>query len=240
MSNLKDLNKRLYYFSMFDGHLEKVNGNARLRVSMLEEHLDYLDVLSTALDELSIGHSMYLPKIIGKSRNQLICLQTKQHPILTKIHSRLYASGKKAIEPHMLTMLDAEALAIAFMADGSRRVDARSASARPEYRLHTNSWTYGDCWMFKKLLKDIFDLEFNTDKTGKEGQFNLRLRLKDSEVFERIVAPFVLPSFQYKLGRQAPEMGDDIVCSAGRLAEIGRNDQSTSIDVVTIKVPNSH
>lgn len=222
---------------MFDGHIEKAYANARLRVSMLEENVDYLYKLSSVLEELTIGYSTYLPKVTGKARSQLICLQTKAHPLITKVHARLYCSGKKALEPHILTMLDEEALAIAFMADGSRLVDKRSENSLPQYRLHTNSWSYGDCWLFKKSIKEKLDLEFNVDKAGKDGQFNLRLRVKDAERFEELIAKHVVDSFLYKLGRQAPAKGGDIVCSTQECVEISRNEKSR-IDPRGLRVTN--
>ena len=239
----KDLNKRLYAFSMFDGYLGHFGNsiNASLVVNMLEKHSDYIDRVIQVLEDIPLGYNKSLPEIYAKdgcNRSQQIRLQSKSHPILTKIRERIYIEGRKVVDPHMLTMMDAEMLAIAFMADGSRYMDLRWANSKPSYRLHLNNLSYGDLMLIKKSLKETFGLEINTRKKGM--RYDLAVPNSFSEMFEDIVSDFVLPSFQYKLGRQAPEMGDDIVCSAGRLAEIGRNDQSTSIDVVTIKVPNSH
>lgn len=198
--NKKDLYKQLYYFSMFDGYLENTGKNARLKVTMLIDNIDYINKVACALDEIPLGYSLREPPITGKSVNQTISIQSKTHPILTKIHARLYASGRKALEPHMLTMLDDDALAIVFMTDGSCYMDKRTPGSI-QYRLHTNSFSFGDCYLFKKALKEKFDLEFNVDSTGKTGQFNLRLRQSQNELFESIVRPFTLDSFLYKFGR---------------------------------------
>jgi hypothetical protein len=94
--------------------------------------------------------------------------------------------------------LDAEALAIIFMADGGRYVDKR-CNATPAYSLHTKGFSYGDNFLLKKALKEKLDLEFNVTRHGK--YWYLRLRTKDSAKFEQLVEPYVLPSFMYKLGR---------------------------------------
>lgn len=196
----KDLYKRLYFFSMFDGYLENTGKNARLKVTMLKENADYIDKVATTLEEVPLGYTLREPPTASNHR-QTIAIQSKTHPILTTLHQRLYCSGKKAIEPHMLTLLDAEALAIAFMADGNRNVDRRQENEYVAYRLHTNSFTYGDCELFKKAIKEKLFLEFNIEKTGKNGQFNLRLLASSKERFEELMTDFVLPSFLYKLGR---------------------------------------
>lgn len=201
---IKDLNKRLYYFSMFDGCLQKFGGsqNASLVVNMLEENQDYINKVKATLEEVPVGYLETLPKIYSKdgfNRKQQIRLQSKSHPIFTKIHERMYLEGRKVLDPHMLTLLDDEALAIAFMADGGRTVDKRWENATARYRLHTNNLSYADNWLLKRALKDVFNLEFNIVKKGMK--YELGLRQSDSELFELLVEPHILPSFKYKIGR---------------------------------------
>jgi len=200
----KDLMKRLYAISMFDGHL-MMNGrhkNATLVINMLEANADYLDMAVTALESAGIGHHLSRPAIYqkdGYKRQQQLRLQSKAHPTLTKIFNRIYIQKHKVVDPHMLTMMDEEMLAIMFMADGSRSVDKRWEKAKPTYRLHLNSLSYGDLMLIKKSLKAVFNLEINAVKKG--SGYDLSVPTKHSEFFELLVDPFVLPSFQYKLGR---------------------------------------
>lgn len=200
---IKDLNKKLYYYSMFDGCLQiKENGNANLIINMLQTNEDYIDAVIKVLEEIPLGYTKTLPTIYTKdgfNRKQQIRLQTKVHPILTKIHERIYLEGHKVVDPHMLTLLDPEALAIAFMADGSRYTDKRWKNASPRYRLHTNGLSYGDNWLLKKAIKETLNLEFNIVKKGMK--YELGLRQSDSKAFEELVEAFILPSFKYKIGR---------------------------------------
>lgn len=231
----KDLMKRLYYFSMFDGSLQKrfKNGEARLSVSMTDDHADYIKKLEETLLELDIGFSIGIQdrRHENPNRKVMMRLQSKSHPIFTRIWNRMYIDNRKVVDPHMLTMLDAEALAIAYMADGG--VYFASNTAIAQHCLHTNGLSYGDNMLLKLALKKTFDLEFNIDKKNK--YFQLRLRRGDSQRFFEIVDEFILPSFRYKLERQAPEKGGDIVCSVQECTEIGRNDQSR-IDPKSIRI----
>lgn len=206
----KDLKKRLYAFSMFDGYIQVAgpNRNGVLIVNMLQDNEDYIDYVIETLEEASIGYSKTLPEIYTKDgfkRKQQIRLQSKSHPVFTKIHSRIYIEGRKVVDPHMLTLMDAEMLAIAFMADGSRHLDKRWENAKPSYRLHLNNLSYGDLILIKQSLKKTFGLEINTRKKGM--RYDLAVPTMHSELFEEIVEAFILPSFQYKLGRQTPENG---------------------------------
>lgn len=200
----KDLNKRLYAFAMFDGYLGFFGGstNACLVINMLEEHSDYIQKVRLTLDEVPLGYKVSLPEIYtkdGYNRKQQLRLQSHNHPVLTKIHGRMYYNGKKVLDPHMLTLMDAELLAIAFMADGSRYLDSRWANSKPSYRLHLNDWSYGDLMLFKECVKDVFGLEVNTRKKGL--RYDLAVPNAHSAAFEEIISEHVLPSFQYKLGR---------------------------------------
>ena len=227
MSNKKDIVKTLYYISTFDGGLY-VTGkceNARFIMNMREANMDYVSMCADALVAAGCGVKIYQRKDYntdGFTRAPQVRLESRVHPTLTKIHERIYIDGKKVIDPHMLTMLDAEALAIIFMADGSRSVDKR-CNASPSYFLNTKGFSYGDNLLIKQAIRDKLGLEFNVQRHNK--YWYLRLRSKDNAKFEELVTPFVQPSFLYKLGRLAPETGDDIVCSTQECVEAGGDDQ---------------
>jgi hypothetical protein len=206
MSNIKEITKRLYAYSMFDGCLTKVKktstNNAYLIVNMLEENVDYIEAVELTLDEADIGFKRSYPPIYkkdGYKRKQQIRLQSAAHPKLTKIYNRIYLEGHKVIDPHMLTLMDGEMLGIAFMTDGSRHVDKRWANAKPNYRLHLNNLSYGDLMLFKKCVKDAFGLEVNLRKKGQK--YDVGVPTAYANLFEEVITPHILPSFQYKLGR---------------------------------------
>jgi hypothetical protein len=227
MSNKKDIIKVLYYISTFDGGLYVTGkcNNARFILNMREANLDYVTMCANTLNAAGCGAKIYQRKDYntdGYTRSPQVRLESRAHPTLTKIYERIYIDGKKVIDPHMLTMMDAEALAIIFMADGSRYLDRR-CNASPSYFLNTKGFSYGDNLLLKQSIRDKLGLEFNLQRHNK--YWYLRLRARDNNKFESLVLPFVQPSFLYKLGRLAPETGDDIVCSTQECVEAGGNDQ---------------
>lgn len=200
----KDLIKRLYAFSMFDGHLGFFGNsvNACLVINMLEKNQDYLEDVIKSVEEIPTSYNLSRPQIYvkdGYDRQQQLRLQTSSHPVFTKIHERIYIDKQKTFDPHMAKMFDDEMLAIAFMADGNCYKDKRWENAKPSYRLHLNDWTYGDLMIFKECCKASFGLEINTRKKG--NRYDLAVPTAHSELFEEIVRPYILPSFQYKLER---------------------------------------
>ncbi len=199
----KELSKYLYYYSTFDGGLYISRGcsNAKFILNMLEKNKDYIERVKKVLEDAKIGCRLTSRKdynVDGCERQPQLRLESKTHPKLTKIWERIYIDGRKVIDPHMLTLLDDEALAIIFMADGSRHVDKR-CNATPQYRLNTKGFSYGDNWLLKKAIKEKLDLEFNIHRQNK--YWYLSLRTKDSLRFEEIASPYILESFNYKLGR---------------------------------------
>ena len=206
MSSNKDISKRLYYFSTFDGYLDKrgENHNSRLSVVMKDTNADYIWEVALALEEASIGYKVWEPAINlhdGCNRQQQIRVQSSAHPKLTAIRNRVYIDGHKVIDPHMLTMMDAEALTIVFMADGSRKnVALVDGSMNPLYRLHTNGFSYADNMSLADAIKEKLNIPFNVERQA-TNKWGLTLPKKFNSIFETTVSPFILESFNYKLGR---------------------------------------
>lgn len=199
----KELSKKLYYFSTFDGGLYLVDSstNAKFIMNMKKENSDYVEKVRDTLVEAGIGCSIKDRKLQddGFNRQPQITLSSSNHPKLTTIRDRIYIDGKKVIDPHMLTMMDAEALAIIYMADGSRVFDKRSPNAKPNITLNTKGFSYGCNYLLKKALKEKLDLEFNIQRQN--NYWYLRLRSKDIDKFYEIVSPHILKSFGYKIER---------------------------------------
>ncbi len=65
---IKDLNKRLYAYSMFDGCLTYIGKSteASLVINILEKNRDYIEKVIQTLEELKIGYNISLPEIYSK------------------------------------------------------------------------------------------------------------------------------------------------------------------------------
>lgn len=230
MINGKDISKRLYYFSTFDGYLDNrgESRNSRLSVTMIDTNSDYIYFVAQALEDAGIGYRTWSPALNqhdGCNRKQQFRVQSKAHPKLTAIRNQIYIDRHKTISPHMLTMLDAEALAIILMADGSRKRISLVNSETSLYRLHTNGFSYGDNYLLAGAIKSRLGIPFDVERQA-GNKWGLTLSRHFNSKFEDTVGSFILDSFSYKIGQQAPAKGGDIVCSAQECVEISRNEKS--------------
>lgn len=218
--NEKQLSKLLYYFSSFDGGVYPSGNHFRFVMNMREENKDYINWVRSTVEEFTSCSSY---KVLQRgNRKPLLCLTSKVHPKFATIRERLYTpEGKKILDPHQLTLLDAEALAIIFMADGGTSMDK---GKYPEIKLHTKGYSYFDNLALSKAIYEATGVRTTVNKQNQ--YFFLRVKTADLALFISTVSPFVLPSFSYKLERLAPAMGGDIVCASQECEEIEGNYQS--------------
>ena len=215
--NEKQLSKLLYYFSSFDGGVYPSGNNCRFVMNMREENLDYIEWVEKTINELT---STSKHTVIQRgNRKPLINLISKTHPKFSVIRERLYIDSKKVLDPHQLTLMDAEALAIIFMADGGTGLDK---GKYPEIKLHTKGYSYFDNLALSKAIYDKLGIRTTVNRHNQ--YYFLRVKTADLELFSSTISPFVLPSFSYKFERLTPEKGSDIVCASQECEEISRND----------------
>lgn len=217
-SDKKDLVKLVSYMATFDGGLYIRNKNAQFIMNMRKENLDYILWVKNVLSEF-VGVKVVERKDYntdGCVRAEQVRLESKTHPFLTKIQNRIYIDGIKTIDPHMLKLMDAEALAIIFMADGS-------ASMHHGIRLHTKGFGYHDNLALSKCIYDVLGLRSNVNRQGK--YFELRFKSADIGKFVETVKQHICPSFRYKLERVAPRVeGGDIVWPEWKHSEVVRDE----------------
>lgn len=178
--------------------------NASFIMNMKAENEDYILFCKSVLEQVT-GCRLAERKdynIDGCSRKPQLRLESNRHPLLTKLHERIYTGKYKGIDPHALKMLDPEALAILYMCDGSFVTDkpnSKKGLVNESYNVTLNMkrLSYGDLFILKKALKEKLDLEFNINRQNQ--YYYLRLRMKDFYKFMEMVSPHVLPSFQYKI-----------------------------------------
>lgn len=215
----KQLVKLLSYMSTFDGGLYRQGpGNAYFVLNMRKENLDYVQWVASVLSQVT-GVTIK-DRHDGCNRQPQVRLESQRHPMLTKLHGRIYMDNHKVLCPHMLKLMDAEALAIIFMADGGSSLDLRSKNPHVSLSLNTKGFSYSDNMALSKAIYS--SLGIRTTPQRHNQYWYLRVPTKDVLKFVSLVEPYVLPSFYYKLGRIAPGLehlrsrGGDIVCSSGQ------------------------
>jgi len=220
----KQLTKLLSFMATFDGGLyRRTNrhgnlGNATFIMNMKKTNLDYVEWVADTLNELVGTRITPRPdyNTDGCMRQPQVRLESKSHPVLSTLHERIYIDGKKVIDPHMLKLLDGEALAIIFMADGS-------VSAAGDVNLNTKGFSYGDNMILSKAIYGRLGIQTNINRNGQ--YFYLRVPKKNNAQFYAAVAAYVKPSFSYKLERLAPWFkGDEIVWPSQECGEDSRKD----------------
>lgn len=111
---------------------------------------------------------------------------TLSRPALTEYYRRFYVNGSKIVPDMLLSPL---ALAVWFMDDGCK-------SRRALY-LNTQQFDEKSQLRLMSMLWNQWDLEttLNRDKS----YFRIRIAVKSTARFCRIVRPYILADFQYKM-----------------------------------------
>lgn len=213
--------------STFDGGLYRRNekSNAQFIMNMRKENLDYVEWVKSVLENIT-GTRLVERKNYnsdGCKRAPQIRLESNRHPQLTSLHDRIYIDKKKVIDPHMLKLMDAEALAIIFMADGGTSLDTRFKNPHGKIELHTKGFSYADNAALSAAIYKNTGVRTNVRKHGK--YFYLGVKTADLQLFVNTVKPYVCKSFLYKIERLAPVLQDDeIVCTAQECVEVTRDE----------------
>ena len=210
----KRLMKLMSFLTMSDGSVYRGRGagNCLFSLSATEDHKDFIDYCAGVVGNITSSKVMLVER--EPPRRNLLKLYTPVHPYFNKLRDRIYVGNYKSLDSHALKMLDFEALAILYMADGCLGKWER-APDKCSYTTTINMCrlSYGDQWLLKKAIKDKTGIEFNVVKTGGK-YFTLRLRRPYLQQFMDGIRPFILGSFNYKLISEqvAPQpVGGEIV-----------------------------
>lgn len=200
------LQKYLFAFVLGDGSLTKRNlgGNAQFVCNQIADNEDYImwraDILSNiapVIVSMLASTSFVSPNGKTYTRKQQLHTITRVHPIFTAMYNRMYPLGYKTLNDHDIKSFDWESLAIWYMDDGGLVPHGNSKYVR----INSQSFSFSEHIVLKKLLKDKFDLEFNIGKSNKGGKlyYHLGLRAKDTLRMIDGIHPFIKQSFMYKL-----------------------------------------
>ncbi len=123
----------------------------------------------------------------GNGKRVAYRFTTRSLPIFTRYYEWFYKSGKKRIPRDII--LNPIILAVWFMDDGTK---SRSAIV-----LNTQQCNLSEQQCLQRALQKSFGIRsaLNRDR----GYLRLRITTESTTVFEKIVRPYVLPCFRYKL-----------------------------------------
>lgn len=187
MGSLTSIQKEILVGSMLgDGSLRKqgTRTNALLEINHSFQYRDYVDWKWQYFKE----YVKTKPKSRHGNGNRIAYRFTTQSlPLFTEYYDKYYSSGKKAISKDIvLTNL---ILSVWFMDDGSK--------SRNTFYLNTQQF----CLESQQLLVLILDRDLGIKSSlNRDKQYlRIRIRTESADKFRKLVAPYLLPCFRYKI-----------------------------------------
>lgn len=169
-----------------DGCLRRGKGrrNALLEVNHSYRYKPYVDWKYCKLRDI-VRTSPKARK--GKGVRVAYRFTTLSIPELTKIYQRFYQRGTKIVPSGLI--IDPLLLAVWFMDDGSK--------SRSSVYFNTQQFSVIDQQRLLKLLREQFGIggSLNKDKI----YYRIRISTDSTKILKRIIRPYILPVFQYKL-----------------------------------------
>lgn len=200
--------------------------NAKYRQPKTVDHTDYVDWLAERLESVTPTNRYEWQPKLGNAKRQVM-LQSRTHPFYTAFRNRMYPNGNKVVDPHYLTLIDWEFMAVWFQEDGSTVVDRDYV--RPI--ICTDCFSYGDNHLLRKAVGERLGIDLNVASYRARGKQMWRLRVRPSDInkFMDGIEPFVVKSFSYKICRTVGSssiLDEDIVRSSEESEEQVVNDSA--------------
>lgn len=166
------------------------------------------------------GLSVISKEYAGTGKNtgkQYYRVYSHQHPINHTAYKYLYNSGRKAIDKHVLRLLDAESFAYLFLDDGGpstaiytldktlKRIYENRFATR--YSIATQSFTFAENTLLVEWMKEKLDLVGSVYQE-KSGACLIYVRgIENMNRLRAIVLPYATPDMIYKFSYQHGSKG---------------------------------
>jgi recombination protein RecA len=165
-----------------DGYLMPTTAGCCFRVSHGQQQRQYMDWKFGIISD----YVRTAPRTCGRS----YYFRTVTHPDFAGLRQSFYSHAVKGVPADLMGReMTAFGLAVWFMDDGT--------ADRNQVRINTQSFSYEENLMLVEFLHAKFGLAVTINKD--KDRHRLRLSAKDMDRFVDLVAPFVIPSMQYKL-----------------------------------------
>ena len=188
-----------------DGHAEKrLIGAAAsqppgTRITFYQEstHVEYLLYLHKLLGELGYCNSK-VPTITSRLGNKgkvrkIIRFRTWTYTSFNWIHDLWYKDKIKCVPECIGQYLTPLALAIWIMDDGTKMGKG--------LKLSTNCFSYNECLILVKVLKDNFNLKASIQSAGSNNQYIIYIWKESMDDLRNIVSSYIVPSMKYKINK---------------------------------------
>jgi recombination protein RecA len=186
---------------MGDGNLSKPvrrdDESARFRMGHGAKQAGYLDWKVSLLENIPHSRTVNAKGAVFADFTPL--------PELAELRETVYfGDGKKHLTWEYLKKLTPLALAVWYMDDGcftvrSKGVQARTAGGTGRIEICLEAMSLGSRDRLVQYLRDTYGLDAKLTTRGKRQISVLQFSTAASEKFQKIVAPYVHPSMEYKL-----------------------------------------
>lgn len=196
----KELIKLVSFLVMCDGGVYRVknrHGNmSNAKFIMNHTSNDYVNYAKSILENLTsitiTSRKDY--NVDGCNRLPQKRIESKSLPYFNVIRDNIYNNGYKGICSHYLKLMDAECLAMLYMADGSISYKGNAISS---VCLNTKRLTEGDNKLLSDYIKNIFEIDSTINHQKKYTY--IRIKGKSIYRFFNIIKPLILNDFLYKI-----------------------------------------
>lgn len=179
---MTSLQKELIFGSLLgDGYLARTTRGYAFRVNHSISQKEYVDWKYAHLASLSNSR----PRVYQRS----YYFRTVTHPFMTDLHMMFYEGDRKRLPRETAAWISPFAFAIWLMDDGARD--------KNQLRLNTQSFSLEE----NERLIDILEAKLGIMATINRDKDRYRLRVYATSMprVRQLVAPFLIPSMQYKL-----------------------------------------
>lgn len=170
-----------------DGSIYTYKNYNRLTFGHGEKQLEYLIYKQNILKQFNLEGKI-TKCVSNNKRYKNYCIsyhmKSKNHPIIKEFKENYYKNNKKDVLK--LEKISPFSLAIWFMDDGCKN--------KSSYQIYTNSFKKEELDYLISILKKDYNLDFTYDKNNV-----LYLRKHCIELFNKIISPYLLKMFYYKL-----------------------------------------
>lgn len=175
---------------------QKFCRSVSLRIKHAEKQREYLEHKRDILQHLFKAWEIPI-KSINNSGYPGVQLETRTHPKLRAIYKWFYSDGKKRFSRRILNYLTPVGIAIWYMDDGSLSYKKRESQIHGR-EVHLNTYcSLEEARVIQEYFKEAWDVSWTVVQN--KGLFRLRMGSHEARKFFTIIAPYVIPTMQYKI-----------------------------------------
>lgn len=193
----KDEKALLIGMAIGDGYIRlQQSGRGCLQITQCEAQEEYVEHKRDLIHSIIGGRK---PKITRSKYTEFTYFRfTKTHRYFRVIHRWLYPGGKKKLTRKLLDKLNAQAIAIWYMDDGSLK------ALKQNGKIHAFNIRIATCFKEKEEAQmvidyfyEVWDIKFRHMKD--KDYHSIRCGTREARKFIKIVEPYMIPCMKYKI-----------------------------------------